>query len=63
VAQAAGADGSTGTQHLLGPMAITIMGGLLVTTLLTLSVVPALYSPWFRVRADDSGDIPSNVHD
>jgi multidrug efflux pump len=36
-----------------GPMAITIMGGLLVATVLTLLVVPALYSLWFRVRADE----------
>jgi len=33
-----------------GPMAITIMGGLLVATALTLLVVPALYALWFRVR-------------
>jgi multidrug efflux pump len=33
-----------------GPMAITIMGGLLVATILTLLVVPALYALWFRVR-------------
>ena len=33
-----------------GPMAITIMGGLLVATVLTLLVVPALYALWFRVR-------------
>jgi hypothetical protein len=32
-----------------GPMAITIMGGLLVATVLTLLVVPALYALWFRV--------------
>ena len=37
-----------------GPMAITIMGGLFVATLLTLLVVPALYALWFRVRADKS---------
>ena len=36
-----------------GPMAITIMGGLLVATVLTLLVVPALYALWFRVRADE----------
>jgi multidrug efflux pump subunit AcrB len=36
-----------------GPMAITIMGGLLVATLLTLLVVPALYALWFRVRRDE----------
>jgi multidrug efflux pump subunit AcrB len=40
-----------------GPMAITIMGGLFVATLLTLLVVPALYALWFRVRADESADI------
>jgi multidrug efflux pump len=32
-----------------GPMAITIMGGLLIATVLTLLVVPALYALWFRV--------------
>jgi multidrug efflux pump len=37
-----------------GPMAITIMGGLFVATVLTLVVVPALYALWFRVRADES---------
>ena len=35
-----------------GPMAITIMGGLLVATVLTLLVVPALYATWFRVKAE-----------
>src|SRR5438477_207401 len=33
-----------------GPMAITIMGGLLVATVLTLLVVPALYGLWFGVK-------------
>ncbi len=36
-----------------GPMAITIMGGLFVATILTLVVVPALYALWFRVREDE----------
>ncbi|ARP97774.1 efflux RND transporter permease subunit [Pseudorhodoplanes sinuspersici] len=36
-----------------GPMAITIMGGLFIATVLTLLVVPALYALWFRVRADE----------
>jgi multidrug efflux pump len=36
-----------------GPMAITIMGGLFVATILTLLVVPALYALWFRVREDE----------
>jgi multidrug efflux pump subunit AcrB len=33
-----------------GPMAISIMGGLIVATALTLVVVPALYAAWFRVQ-------------
>jgi multidrug efflux pump len=33
-----------------GPMAVAIMGGLLVATLLTLLFVPALYAAWYRVR-------------
>jgi hypothetical protein len=37
-----------------GPMAITIMGGLFVATVLTLLVVPALYAMWFRVRTDEA---------
>jgi multidrug efflux pump subunit AcrB len=35
-----------------GPMAISIMGGLVVATALTLVFVPALYATWFRVRRD-----------
>src|SRR5215472_6356768 len=42
-----------------GPMAITIMGGLFVATVLTLLVVPALYAIWFRVRAEDSASEPT----
>ena len=33
-----------------GPMAIALMGGLLVATALTLLFLPALYAAWFRVR-------------
>jgi len=33
-----------------GPMAIALMGGLLVATALTLIFLPALYAAWFRVR-------------
>lgn len=33
-----------------GPMAISIMGGLIVATVLTLGFVPALYAAWFKVR-------------
>ena len=33
-----------------GPMAIAIMGGLTVATVLTIFFVPALYAAWFRVE-------------
>jgi len=33
-----------------GPMAVAIMGGLLVATLLTLLFLPALYAAWYRVK-------------
>jgi multidrug efflux pump len=33
-----------------GPMAVAIMGGLAVATLLTVLFLPALYSAWFRVK-------------
>ncbi|HEU4993158.1 MAG TPA: efflux RND transporter permease subunit, partial [Luteimonas sp.] len=33
-----------------GPMAVAIMGGLTVATVLTLLFLPALYAAWFRVR-------------
>ena len=39
----------TGSE-LWGPMAMAIMGGLVVATLLTLLFVPALYAAWYRVR-------------
>jgi multidrug efflux pump len=32
-----------------GPMAVSIMGGLVVATVLTLLFLPALYAAWFRV--------------
>jgi multidrug efflux pump len=44
-----------------GPMAITIMGGLLVATMLTLLVVPALYALWFRVRQDEPDAIATKL--
>ena len=33
-----------------GPMAVAIMGGLIVATALTLLALPAMYAAWFRVR-------------
>ncbi|WP_374494118.1 efflux RND transporter permease subunit [Zoogloea sp.] len=50
-----------------GPMAVAIMGGLIVATLLTLLFVPALYAAWYRVRRepgreDDMNDLsPAQV--
>jgi len=37
-----------------GPMAVAIMGGLVVATVLTLLALPAMYAAWFRVRRPDS---------
>jgi multidrug efflux pump len=37
-----------------GPMAVAIMGGLIVATALTLLFLPALYAAWFRVREDEA---------
>jgi len=33
-----------------GPMAVAMMGGLVIATVLTLVFLPALYATWFRVR-------------
>ncbi|SDJ59004.1 efflux RND transporter permease subunit [Pseudomonas indica] len=35
-----------------GPMAVAIMGGLVVATALTLLFLPALYAAWFRVKKE-----------
>jgi multidrug efflux pump len=37
-----------------GPMAVAIMGGLIVATALTLLFLPALYAAWFRVRPEEA---------
>ena len=37
-----------------GPMAVAIMGGLTVATVLTLFFLPALYAAWFKVRPEES---------
>ena len=42
-----------------GPMAISIMGGLVVATALTLVFVPALYAAWFRIRRDSPARTPA----
>jgi multidrug efflux pump len=35
-----------------GPMAVSIMGGLIVATVLTLLALPAMYAAWFKVRRE-----------
>jgi multidrug efflux pump subunit AcrB len=35
-----------------GPMAVAIMGGLVVATVLTLLALPAMYAAWFRVHKE-----------
>jgi multidrug efflux pump len=38
-----------------GPMAVAIMGGLIVATALTLLALPAMYAAWFRVKREAGG--------
>ncbi|NDP41625.1 MAG: efflux RND transporter permease subunit [Aromatoleum sp.] len=35
-----------------GPMAVAMMGGILIATVLTLAFLPALYAAWFRVQPE-----------
>ena len=44
-----------------GPMAIAIMGGLIVATALTLLFLPALYAAWFRVKRPEGNALPANA--
>jgi multidrug efflux pump len=37
-----------------GPMAVAIMGGLIIATALTLLFLPALYAAWFRVKKPEA---------
>jgi multidrug efflux pump subunit AcrB len=41
-----------------GPMAVAIMGGLIVATVLTLLALPAMYAAWFRVRRPEA-EVPA----
>jgi multidrug efflux pump subunit AcrB len=42
-----------------GPMAVAIMGGLVVATALTLFALPAMYAAWFRVAPPgEEGGVP-----
>lgn len=38
-----------------GPMAVAIMGGLIIATVLTLLFLPALYAAWFRIKRPENG--------
>jgi multidrug efflux pump len=42
-----------------GPMAVAIMGGLIVATLLTLLALPAMYAAWFRVKREPAAGTPA----
>ncbi len=44
-----------------GPMAVAMMGGIVVATVLTLGFLPALYAAWFRVRRAPAGAQPAPV--
>jgi multidrug efflux pump len=44
-----------------GPMAIAIMGGLTIATVLTIFFVPALYAAWFRVQRAAAGSATSQA--
>ena len=45
-----------------GPMAVALMGGLLVATALTLLFLPALYAAWFRVKTPEAAAQSSPSH-
>ena len=45
-----------------GPMAVALMGGLLVATALTLLFLPALYAAWFRVKQPVAVEAPPVRH-
>jgi multidrug efflux pump subunit AcrB len=44
-----------------GPMAVAIMGGLIVATGLTLLFLPALYAAWFRVKKPGTEQVLSKT--
>lgn len=45
-----------------GPMAMSIMGGLIVATVLTLVFLPALYAAWFRVKRPPLAQTAPRAH-
>ena len=44
-----------------GPMAVAMMGGILVATVLTLVFLPALYAWWLRVRREPVAAMPAGA--
>jgi multidrug efflux pump len=46
-----------------GPMAIAVMGGLTIATLLTIFFVPALYAAWFRIGRRSAPETSSATPD
>lgn len=51
------------TEVFWGPMAIAMIGGILMGTVLTLVFLPALYVAWFRIRPDTPGKAMTAVGD
>ncbi|MGB5218900.1 MAG: efflux RND transporter permease subunit [Smithella sp.] len=41
------------TSVFWGPMSVAIGGGLLVATVLTLLVLPAMYAAWYKVKPEE----------
>jgi multidrug efflux pump len=41
-----------------GPMAVAMMGGLFIATVLTLLFLPALYAAWYRVPIKQAATAP-----
>jgi multidrug efflux pump len=46
------------SQAFWGPMAMSIMGGIIVATVLTVLFLPALYAAWYRVKKPISDPNP-----
>jgi multidrug efflux pump subunit AcrB len=44
-----------------GPMAVDVMGGLVVATVLTCQFLPAVYATWYRIPKDGSLKMPNEL--
>jgi multidrug efflux pump len=49
-------------QVFWGPMAMSIMGGIIVATVLTVLFLPALYAAWYRVKRPQPGAATETAH-